>query len=117
MDKAARLTQIETRIEKLKKALSKLGEMRPGSLSEQYNVCGSPGCRCKDPQEPKKHGPYWQLSYMHQGRSSSQFIRKEFLAATRRQLVNYKAFRELTDEWIRLALEHAKMKLEIGRER
>ena len=42
--------------------LAALGDLRPGSLSIQYNVCGSPGCRCKaDP--PVKHGPYYQVSY------------------------------------------------------
>ncbi|MGC9328602.1 MAG: DUF6788 family protein [Candidatus Hinthialibacter sp.] len=29
--------------------------MRPGALSQQYNVCGNPRCRCKDPQHPQKH--------------------------------------------------------------
>ena len=116
MNKATLLSEIEDRIKKIKKALSKLGEMRPGSMSEQFNVCGSPGCRCKDAQNPKRHGPYYQVSYVHRGRSSSQFIRREFVAATRRQLANYKAFRELTEEWVGLALEHAKLKLELAKE-
>lgn len=110
-----RMGRIEGRIEKLKAALAGLGEMRPGSLREQYNVCGNPNCRCKDPRKPKKHGPYYQLSYIHKGRSTTQFIRREFFAETRRQLLNYKRFRKLTDEWVTLALEHAKLKLEIGR--
>lgn len=112
-----RMNRIEARIERIKKALVELGEMRPGSLSQQYNVCGNPNCRCKDARNPKKHGPYYQLSYVHQGRSSSQFIRREFLADTRRQLVNYRRFKKLTDEWVSLALEYAKLKLEIGRGR
>ena len=117
MNREARMISIEGRIERVKQALNNLSEMRPGSISKQYNVCGSPGCRCKDPRKPKRHGPYYQLSYMHKGQSSSQFIRRELLAATRQQLANYKVFRKLTDEWVSLALEHAKLKLEIGRER
>lgn len=117
MNREARMAWIEGRIERVKQALNDLDEMRPGSISKQYNVCGSPGCRCKDPRKPKRHGPYYQLSYMHKGQSSSQFIRRELLPATRQQLANYKAFRKLTDEWVSLALEHAKLKLEIGRER
>jgi len=48
--------------EQIKAELAALGEMRPGSLSRQYNVCGKPNCRCKDPQNPQRHGPCYQLS-------------------------------------------------------
>ena len=47
--------------------------MHPGSLREQYNVCGKAGCRCKDPKKPQKHGPYYQLSYTWRGKSSTPF--------------------------------------------
>jgi hypothetical protein len=47
----------------MKSQLRALGPMRPGSLSRQYNVCGKPGCRCKDPKNPRRHGPYDQLNY------------------------------------------------------
>jgi hypothetical protein len=49
--------QIERQIEKVKRDIAALGDLRPGSLSTQYNVCGSPGCRCKA-TPPEKHGPY-----------------------------------------------------------
>jgi hypothetical protein len=44
---AKREAEIERQIEKVKRDLAALGDLRPGSLSTQYNVCGSPGCRCK----------------------------------------------------------------------
>ena len=37
---------LQRQIEKVKRDLAALGDLRPGSLSTQYNVCGSPGCRC-----------------------------------------------------------------------
>jgi len=43
-------------IERVKVKLAALGDLRPGSLSTQYNVCGTPGCRCKA-TPPEKHGP------------------------------------------------------------
>ena len=48
---------LETKIGKIKEEIMALGlELQPGVLTQQYNVCGSPGCRCKaDP--PHKHGP------------------------------------------------------------
>jgi hypothetical protein len=39
------VAQIEHRIEQVKQQLTRLRAMHPGSLSEQYNVCGKPGRR------------------------------------------------------------------------
>lgn len=91
--------------------------MRPGSISQQYSVCGKAGCRCVDPENPKKHGPYYQLSYVHRGKSTSQFIRPAYLKEAKRQIANYKRYRKLTDEWLRLALELARRDLEEARRR
>jgi hypothetical protein len=102
---------IELRIQEIKTKLATLGDMRPGSLSQQYNVCGKPGCRCKDPVHPQRHGPYYQLSWVHQGKSTTQFIRRPWLRQVKAQLMTFKKFRKLTDEWIALALELARMKL------
>jgi hypothetical protein len=112
---AKRLQTIERRIQRIKDDLATIGEMRPGSLSKQYNVCGTPGCRCKDPENPQKHGPYYQLSYVHRNKSTSQFIRPEFATEARAQTKEYRRFRKLVDEWVRLALEHARMKLEMAK--
>lgn len=97
--------KIERRIEEVKRELADLGPMHPGSLSEQYNVCGRPACRCKDPKEPRKHGPYYQLSYAWRGKSSSRFVRPDQLAPMREKVANYKRFRELVNEWVDLAVE------------
>lgn len=116
MKKNTQLQNIEQRIQRIKEELLKINEMRPGSISKQYNVCGKPNCQCKDENNPKKHGPYYQLSYVHRGKSTSQFIQKEFLAETKRQTVAYRKFKKLVGEWIDLALQHARLKLEIAKE-
>lgn len=89
--------------------------MRPGTLSTQYNVCGTAGCRCKDPVTPKKHGPYYQLSYTYKGKSTTQFVKKPMLPEVRQQLRNYAKFRKLTDEWVALSLKIAKLRIEQAR--
>jgi hypothetical protein len=61
----------EKRIEGLLKKMCSLGPMLPGSISEQWNVCGTPGCACKAKKNPVKHGPYYQLSFSVKGRSST----------------------------------------------
>ena len=111
-----KLNEIEKRIERIKAELLKVGEMRPGSLSTQYNVCGVPNCRCKDPKDPKKHGPYNQLSYVRRGKSTTRFIRNQQLKEVQKQVVQYKTWKELTDEWLKLAIEHAEIRLKAARD-
>ena len=64
------MTPEKKRIVQIKEKLFNLGPVLPGSLSQQWNVCGSAGCQCKDPKHPIKHGPYYQLSYTLKGKSS-----------------------------------------------
>ena len=97
-------------IERMKGQLAALGDLRPGSLSTQYNVCGTPGCRCKA-TPPEKHGPYYQVSFTRKGKSSSKFVRKEDLAAVRRELKNYEVMKTLVDRWIDLATELSNIRL------
>lgn len=106
----SREAQLERQIEKVKRDLAALGDLRPGSLSTQYNVCGTPGCRCKaDP--PQKHGPYYQVSFTRKGKSSSKFVKQEDLPAISKQLQNYERMKELVDRWIDLATELSNLRL------
>jgi hypothetical protein len=97
-------------IEKVKGQLAALGDLRPGSLSTQYNVCGTPGCRCKA-TPPEKHGPYYQVSFTRKGKSSSKFVRKEDLNTVRRELKNYEVMKTLVDRWIEMATELSNLRL------
>lgn len=96
--------QIQQQIAQLQQQLLALGPLHPGSISEQYNVCGTPGCCCKDPKDPQKHGPYYQLSFTWRGKSSSRFVRPEQIAEVRAKVANYKRLRELVNEWVELAV-------------
>ena len=92
-----RIQQIEGRIERIKQALSRIGPMRPGSLTRQY----------KDPQH--KAGAYWQISYTRQMKSRTEYIRKECVPEIRRQIATHKRFKHLTDQWIDLDIERSKL--------
>ncbi len=105
-----RQAQLERQIEKVKRDLAALGDLRPGSLSTQYSVCGNPNCRCKA-TPPKKHGPYYQISFTRKGKGSSKFVRKEDLPAVRKQLKNYERMKLLMDRWIDLATELSNLRL------
>lgn len=71
---------------------------------------GVAGCGCKDPKYPGRHGPHYQLSYVHRGKSTTRFVRKNKVKTVKAQLANYKRFRKLMEDWIRLALESAEIK-------
>lgn len=108
------IVSLRRRIARIQKELAALGPMRPGSLSEQYNVCGTPGCRCKDPAEPRKHGPYYHLNYTWRGKARTEFVRGEAVEEMRVRLANYKRFRALCAEWVDLSLEIARLERAAG---
>ena len=96
--------ELTDRIQHIKAALLTLGDLRPGALSEQYNTCRTPGCRCKaDP--PQRHGPYHQLSYSHHGRHRTENIRPEHITTVTTQIANYHKLRDLIDQWIDTSIE------------
>jgi hypothetical protein len=107
---AASPESLEKRIRNIKHQISELGDLRPGALSQQYNICGSPNCRCKA-TPPLKHGPYYQISFTRHGKSSSQFVREQDVAEVQQQLDNYRQLRQLVDEWITLSAELSSLRL------
>lgn len=106
---------LEGRIRRIKAKLCDLGELRPGVLSEQYNVCGTPGCRCKA-NPPEKHGPYYQLSWSRKRKSATRFVRRPELRAVRAQLRNYRRLQQLIDEWVDASMEICEIKRKQARE-
>lgn len=104
---------MERQIATIKRDLLELGDLRIGSLSRQYNVCSTPGCRCKA-SPPKKHGPYYQLSFTRKGKSGTHSVRKDSLPTVRRQLRNYAKLRKLMDRWVELATKLSMLKTGAG---
>ncbi len=95
---------IRRRIQKIMKELGSLGDLRPGSLSKQFNVCGKAECRCKtDPSQ--RHGPYYQLGWTRKRKSTTRFVRTQKLQEVRKQLKNYKRLQSLVDQWTGLSIQ------------
>jgi hypothetical protein len=101
-------TPLQQRIERIKAEIAALGPLRPGTLSRQYNVCGTPGCRCKD-DPAHRHGPYYQLSYTWHGKSRSEFVREPEIARVEEQVRTYARLRTLVDQWVDAAIELARL--------
>jgi len=94
------MTREARKVQQLTEKIAKLGPMLPGSISEQWNVCGRAQCSCKDPDNPKKHGPYYQLSFTVGGKSSTMFIKKGDLAEARRRIKRYQQFKVMSTELV-----------------
>ena len=92
------LNRREKRIRALLAGMAKLGAMRPGTLTVQY----------RNPTE--KRTPFHQLSYTHKGRSHSEYVRPESLAAVRREVETYKRFRTLIEALTELSLEASRLR-------
>lgn len=99
---------LQQRIEEIKAEITALGPLRPGTLSRQYNVCGTPGCRCKEDPD-QRHGPYHQLSYTWNGKSRSEFVREQEIARVQEQVRTYAHLRSLVDQWVDAAIELARL--------
>jgi hypothetical protein len=103
------IQQIDEKILNLKEQLLALEPFHPGSLSNQLQVCGKPGCKCHDPRNPEPHGPYCKLTYVYHGKFTCRFVRADCVQEVTTLVGNYKTFRQLTDEWVALAIERAKL--------
>lgn len=105
MSKNDSVKRFEEEIEQIKQQLLELGPMHPGSVSSQYHACGNPKCRCHDPENPKKHGPYNKLTFVRRGKSACRFVREENLEEMKSRLQAYKTFKDLTDRWVAIAIK------------
>jgi hypothetical protein len=92
------LERTEKRTQALLAGMAKLGAMRPGTLTVQY----------RNPAEKKT--PFHQLSYTHKGRSRSEYVRPESLAAVRREVETYKRFKALIVAVTELSLKASRLR-------
>lgn len=93
---------IEKRIASIKRELLRIGEMRPGSLTCQY----------KDPKT--KSGGSYQISYTHHMKSRTEYVRPQFVKILKKQIANYSRFKKLMQEWVDLAIECSKIKIQLA---
>jgi hypothetical protein len=102
MDK--KLESIEKKIGGVKEELMAIGEMRPRSLTYQY-------------QRPKeKKGGFYQISYTYRMKSKTEYVKPEFVQALRRQIATFKRFKKLIQQWVDLAIQHSKVKIILAKE-
>ena len=77
--------------------------MRPGTLTRQYR------------QPERQHGAYYQLSYTYQMRSHTEYVPKREVAMVRKEIAVYQRYKKLTAQWIDLALQRSRLRMQLGR--
>jgi len=100
----AKLHRIEKRIVEIKDELTKIGPMRPGSLTRQT-------------RGPKQVGGYYQLSYTRCMKGHTEYVRPEWVDQVQRQIATYHRFKQLVNEWISLAIKHSKWTITLAKRR
>ena len=93
---------------------SQVGEpkpMRRGSLSERYVKCNKPGCPCGG-GEDARHGPYFSVSRVVQGKTKSRWLSADEAKVVRAQLEagqdfrrNVEAYWQACERWADAQLE------------
>ncbi|MEI9479813.1 MAG: DUF6788 family protein [Deltaproteobacteria bacterium] len=98
------LKKIEKKIEKIKKELMEIGEMRPGSLTLQYR---------KSKSKDKQLG-FYQVSYTHKMKSKTEYVRPQHVENMKTQIKTYKKFKKLVETWIDLSIEHSRRTIDLA---
>jgi hypothetical protein len=96
------LKKIEGQIEKIKKELMEIAEMRPGSLTKQYK-------KSKD-----KQLGFYQVSYTHKMKSKTEYVRPQHVENLKRQIKTYKRFKKLVETWVDLSIQHSKRTMDLA---
>ena len=75
--------------------LAQIGDLRRGSIAENYRRCGKPTCCCAR-EEHRGHGPQYLLMTKVEGRSRAKNLRPgPELTKARAEVSNHLRFREL----------------------
>jgi len=97
------IAKIEKKIQDVKQELQTIGDMRTGSLTKQFYKRGD------------KKWPYWQISYTYKMRSKTEYVRDEFVDQLAKEIAEYKRFKKLTTEWLKLSIELSKRRLDLAK--
>lgn len=82
----------------LARQLAEPQPMRRGTLSTQYLRCNKPGCACAD-QPGARHGPYYRVVRVVQGRTQSRHVPGDRVETLRRQVEAGQEFRRQVEAY------------------
>lgn len=99
------LETLERHRAEILRQMQQLGDMRRGSVVEQYLRCGKSPCCCKRPGHPG-HGPYFALTCKVAGKTKTRQLRAgPALEKVRREVQAFHRFRALSEQLIQISEE------------
>ena len=91
---------LEAERDDILRQMTKLGDMRKGSITEAFRCCGKPACACFAQDHPG-HGPYYAFTTKVAGKTKTiQFRAGPRLDRFQREVETYKQFRALCEKLI-----------------
>lgn len=99
---AKSLQTFDRQIQRIQTQLTKLGPLRPGTLTRQYR------------QPERQQGAYYQLSYTYQMRSHTEYVPQREVANVRKEIAVYHRYKKLTSQWIDLALQRSRLRMQLA---
>lgn len=92
------LSALEARRTATQLQISRLGDMRSGSISGTSGKCGNPRCHCHLPNDPG-HGPFFRLTRKVNGKTVTEtFPTPAALRKAQREVEEFHRFRQLSRE-------------------
>ena len=80
--------------------LSRLGDLRPGSVTGIVRRCGKPTCHCAQPDDPG-HGPTLRLTYKVQGKTISEALpTSASVRKAEREIAEFRKFQALSRSFL-----------------
>ncbi len=92
------LSTLEAQRAQTQLQISRLGDMRSGSITSTGGRCGNPGCHCHRPDDPG-HGPFYRLTRKVNGKSVTEtFNTATALRKAQQEVEEFHRFRQLSHD-------------------
>ena len=92
------LSTLEAQRAQTQLQISRLGDMRSGSITTTSGRCGNPGCHCHQPDDPG-HGPSYRLTRKVNGKSVTKtFSTPTTLRKAQQEVEEFHRFRQLSHD-------------------
>ena len=96
--KDAAIRNAQARIARIHESISDIEYLSSGTLLKRMKRCGNPRCACaKD--VAAQHGPYYEWSYMQDGRLRHRTLSPEQAKLMRRAIANHRKVKRLLQLW------------------
>ena len=90
------LSGLESQRFGIQQQISRLGDMRAGSITTTGGRCGNPSCHCRKEGDPG-HGPFYRLTRKVHGKTVTEtFSSPAALRKAQSEVAEFHRFRELS---------------------